>query len=215
LLRGANIYAGPVPGEATTPTAAALLTSLAKTQGAPPDMQLAAVGYGAGSREAGDVPNVLRVLIGRCDEAANVDGLVELAANIDDCTGEIVGATIDKLLAAGCLDAWAQPIHAKKSRPAWILTALCGQADVAAVERLIFTETTTFGIRRHTCSRGKLRRRFETVETPYGPVRVKLGSLGEQIVTASPEFADCREAAEAHDVAIRTVMDAAREAYRT
>ncbi len=214
LLKDASIYAGPVPGEAVTPTAAALLTTLAETQGPAPKMTLATVGYGAGSREGGDVPNVLRVLVGQGDDVGTVDGLVELAANIDDATGEILGATLEKLLTAGCLDAWAQPAVAKKSRPAWVLTALCGQADVAAMERLIFTETTTFGIRRRPCTRSKLARQFETVETPFGPVRMKLGTLGEQIVTASPEFVDCRAAAEAHGVAVRTVMDAARKAWQ-
>jgi uncharacterized protein (TIGR00299 family) protein len=213
LLKGATICSGPVCGEATTPTAAALLTTVSPTQGPPPEMQLTAVGYGAGGRKSAEVPNVLRVMIGRRDEAGTVDGLIELAANIDDCTGEIIGATIEKLLAAGCLDAWAVPIHAKKSRPAWELRALCSQADVATVDRLIFTETTTFGIRRHTCTRRTLTRRFETVETPYGPLRVKLGLLGERVVTASPEFADCREAAEAHGVSVSAVMDAARRAY--
>jgi uncharacterized protein (TIGR00299 family) protein len=214
LLKDAATYAGPVPGEAVTPTAAALLTTLAETQGPAPKMTLSAVGYGAGSREGGDVPNVLRVLIGQGDDVGTVDGLVELAANIDDATGEILGATIEKLLTAGCLDAWAQPAVAKKSRPAWVLTALCNQADVAAMERLIFTETTTFGIRRRPCTRSKLARRFETVETPFGPVRMKLGTLGEQVITASPEFIDCRTAAEAHGVAVRIVMDAARKAWQ-
>lgn len=214
LLKGATIFTGPVPGEATTPTAAALLTTLAASQGPAPAMQLKDVGYGAGSREGGKVPNVLRVLLGEAADDGTVDGLVELSANIDDTTGEIVGATLEKLLTAGCLDAWAQPIVAKKSRPAWVLTALCGQADVAAMEQMIFAETTTFGIRRHSCSRSKLARRFETVETPFGPIRIKIGSRGGTDMTASPEFADCHTAAEAHGVAVRIVMDAARKAWQ-
>jgi len=215
LLVGAAAAGGEgLEGEATTPTAAAVLTTLAEAFGPMPEMALRAVGWGAGTRDAGTVPNLLRVFVGEPAEAGTADAVVELSANVDDCTGELLGATIERLLAAGCVDAWAVPATAKKSRPAWVLSALCAEGDVQAAERILFAETTTFGVRRHRCARSKLLRHHETVETPYGPIRVKVGRLGAETVTASPEYADCLAAAETHHVPLREVMAAAQEQYR-
>ncbi len=220
LLKGAKI-AEPADqnrtGELTTPTAAAVLTTLARSLGPIPAMELQAVGYGAGARDdagPGTPPNLLRVFIGNSTDDGTVDCAVELSANLDDCTGEVIGATIDKLLRSGCADAWAAPIYMKKSRPAWTLSALCSPGDVSRAEEIIFAETTTLGIRRRTCTRSKLARRHVTVETPYGPIRVKLGSRDGNIITASPEFADCSSAAEAHGTPVKEAIAAAIEAYR-
>ena len=214
LLVGAKTVQSELEGEITTPTAAAVLTTLAQSFGPLPGMDVAAVGYGAGSRQGGALPNLLRVYIGAESTQGQADSLIELSANIDDCTGEVIGATIEKLLAAGCADAWATPVFMKKSRPAWTLSALAGMADVDAAERIIFSETTTFGIRRRTVTRSKLTRRFETAETAYGPIRVKIGCIGGQVLSAAPEFADCLAAAEAHHAAVKEVMAAAMAAYR-
>ena len=212
LVARAEVFSPGIDGEATTPTAAAVLTTLAESYGPMPAMALSAVGCGAGSRETGPLPNLLRVFVGAAGEGT-VDDVVELSANIDDCSGELIGATIEALLAAGCLDAWASPIVMKKSRPAWTLQVLCAPGDVAGAERIIFTETTTFGVRRGSCRRSKLQRRSETVETPFGPIRVKVGLLDGRSVTVSPEFADCRLAAETHHVAAREVYAEARRAW--
>ena len=214
LLRGFPVVQTGIEQELTTPTAAALLTVLAGSFGPPPPMALSAVGYGAGSRDEGPLPNLLRVMIGESAEVGTADSVVELSANLDDCSGEVIGATIEKLLAAGCFDAWAAPIVMKKSRPAWMLSVLCRPRDADEAERIIFRETTTFGVRRRPCSRSKLARSHETVETPYGPVRVKVGRRDGAVACASPEFEDCAAAAEAHDVSIRQVMDAAADAWR-
>jgi len=154
------------------------------------------------------------VFIGAEEAAGSADSLIELCANIDDCSGEIIGATIDKLLSAGCADAWAAPIVMKKSRPAWTLSALAAPGDVEEAERIIFNETTTFGIRRRPVARSKLARGFETVETRYGPIRIKVGSLDGREVSSSPEFSDCLAAAEAHHVSVKEVMAAAMAAHR-
>jgi pyridinium-3,5-bisthiocarboxylic acid mononucleotide nickel chelatase len=213
LVVSAKISPAVIPGEATTPTGAAILTTLAESYGPLPAMQASAVGYGAGTREDGPLPNLLRVFIGEPSQDNCTDSVVELSANLDDCTGEVIGATLDALLQAGCVDAWASPIVMKKSRPAWMLSALCEPGDADEAERLLFQETTTFGVRRRICGRSKLRREWETVETLYGPVRVKLGRRGDRIVTASPEFTDCRSAAEAHHVPAREVYRAAVTQY--
>ncbi len=214
LAVGAAVAPSASPGEATTPTAAALLTTLAERFGPVPPMSVTAVGYGAGSRDEGPLPNLLRVFIGRPDDEGAADTVVELSANIDDATGEMIGAAIDRLLAAGCLDAWAAPIVMKKSRPAWMLSALAAPADADEAERILFAETTTFGVRRRPAARAKLEREHRTVETPYGPVRMKLGRRGGQVVTASPEFSDCLSAAEVHHVSVKDVLAAASAAWQ-
>jgi len=216
LLAGAPLAECPpgLAGELTTPTAAALLTALSAGFGPPPAMDLAAVGYGAGSRDDGGLPNLLRVFLGTAGGEGAVDAVMELSANLDDCTGEVLGAALEKLLLAGALDAWSAPITMKRSRPGWILSALCLPADAAKIEEVLFAETTTLGVRRRLCARGKLLRRHERVETPYGPVRVKVGRRGDRDVTASPEFADALAAAEAHGVPVKEVLAAAVEAFR-
>jgi uncharacterized protein (TIGR00299 family) protein len=212
LLVGFPLTDNGAQFECTTPTAAAILTTLASSFGAPPAMQVAAVGYGAGSRIEGPLPNLLRVMVGAAGEAS-ADAVVELIANIDDCTGEMLSAAVAALLAAGCLDAWATPIYMKKSRPAWMLSALCRHGDVAAAEEVFFRQTTTFGVRKRAMERTMLQRRHESMETPFGPVRVKLGVRGGHVVTAAPEFEDCAAAARAHHVAVRDVIFAASEAW--
>ncbi|MCK4275537.1 MAG: DUF111 family protein, partial [Phycisphaerae bacterium] len=137
----------------------------------------------------------------------------ELSANIDDCTGEVIGATVERLLSAGALDAWTAPIYMKRSRPAWMLSAICRPADADEIARLILTETTTFGVRRCLWGRSVLQRRSQTVETPFGPVRVKVGALGGRTMTVTPEFADCLAAADAHHLPVKSVQLAARAAY--
>ncbi len=214
LLAGARIARTEIAGEALTPTAAAILTTLSPTFGPPPGMELSAVGYGAGTRDPADMPNLLRVLIGRGEDEGDCDAVVELACNLDDCSGQVLSAAMEELFLAGCLDAWAAPIHMKKSRPAYLLSVLCAPADVEKMEDVLFRETTTLGIRRHAAQRTKLSRRVETVETRYGPIRVKVGTRKGTLRTAGPEYADCRAAAQAHHVSLREVMQAALEAYR-
>ena len=215
LLIGAKTSPGPAEceGELTTPTAAAFFAALAEGFGPPPEMEITSIGYGAGTREFGELPNVLRVIIGQPSQAGTTDTIIELSANLDDCTGEVLGATIEKLITAGCVDAWATPVFTKKSRPAWTLSALASPANIAEAERIIFTETTTLGIRKRECSRTKLDRSFETIETPFGPIRTKIGRLAGRVVTASPEFADCQAAAESHHVPVREVLAAAQVAH--
>ena len=214
LLTGATIAHSNLTGEVTTPTGAAVLTALSESYGPIPTMGVLSVGLGAGTRDDGSLPNLLRVFIGTSGEPDDVDTVVELSVNLDDCTGEVIGRAISAALTAGCLDAWASPIVMKKSRPAWMLSVLCDVRDVEAVEKLLFDETTTFGIRRRACRRSKLRRSFQTVETRYGPVRVKIGRHAGRIVTAAPEFDDCLAAAQTHHVPVKEVLAEAEGIYR-
>lgn len=214
LLVGAKVCGSSLEGELVTPTAAAVLTTLAESYGPLAAMDVKAVGFGAGTRDSHDMPNLLRVFLGTPAEIGDVDTVVELSANIDDCTGEVLGSTIEQLLAAGCVDAWTAPIAMKKSRPAWMLSALCVPADAPAAEAIFFRETTTFGLRRRLCQRSKLTRSHVTVETAYGPIRIKVGRRGAEVLTACPEFSDCSSAAQAHGAAVKQVLSAAMEAYQ-
>jgi len=212
LLTGVPIAETPELGELTTPTGAAILTTLAESFGPMPTMSLRTTGYGAGTRDGRTRPNVLRVLLGEPSEAGETDEVTVLETNLDDTTPEIVAFAMDRLLAAGALDVYTLPIQMKKGRSGLLLTVLCEPARANALESVVFAETPTFGVRRTTMRRSKLRRRHETVQTPFGPIRMKIGER-EGAATVSPEFEDCRAAAETNGVPLRVVMTAAHKAW--
>jgi uncharacterized protein (TIGR00299 family) protein len=214
LLRGVPIVAEG-EGELTTPTGAAIIAAVVDTFGALPPMRLAAVGYGAGTRELADRPNVLRAALGaplgRVDEPAAGD-VVRLEANLDDMNPQLVAPLQDALFAAGAVDVWSTPIVMKKGRPALEVTALAPPAAAAAVERAFFLNSTTLGVRARAMTRVVLARAFERVETPYGAVRVKLAALDGEILGAQPEFDDCQRLAKRARVPVRAVLAAATAA---
>lgn len=177
---GAPSYGTAIPMELTTPTGAALLTSMVTTWGPMPPMAVKATGFGAGSREIDGMPNVTQVVIG---EAAGLDGggggdaqpVMVLEANLDDVTGEILGATVAALMAEGALDAWVAPVTGKKGRPAQVLSVLCDPATAGRLRQVIADETGTLGIRASIWQRWPASRQFATVEVSGYPVRVKRG----------------------------------------
>jgi uncharacterized protein (DUF111 family) len=199
-------------GELTTPTGAAILASIVDQYGAPPPMRIAAIGYGAGTRELADRPNVLRVLIGepvgRLLEPSAGEVLL-LEANIDDMSGQLVAALLEALFAAGALDAWATPILMKKGRPAQQISALADPARAPLVERAFFLNSTTLGIRKRPIARATLARSMAEAETPYGKIRIKIAGLDGEVIGAEPELEDCRRRARERDVPVRRVWIAA------
>lgn len=201
--------------ELVTPTGAALLTSLAADFGSIPSMTLEAVGYGAGGREL-TIPNVLRLLLG--DQAtldrASTQTLSMLETNVDDLNPEIYDYVMARLFDAGALDVFLSPIQMKKNRPATLLRVLCQPGDSDVLMSVLFAETSTLGVRQQTVTRHCLARKSHTVETPYGPVRVKIARWGETAVKAAPEYDDCRRLAEASGAPLREVYRAAQEAAR-
>jgi hypothetical protein len=215
LMRGRPTRECGETGELTTPTGAAILVTLAEAFGPMPAMTVDAVGYGAGARQGERTPNVVRVVLGRpCDEAdAEADAVWLVEANLDDATGETLGATAKSLFSAGALDVWLTPVTMKKGRPGVVLACLAEDAALGAVEETIFRETTTFGVRRSRVVRSKLAREFVEVQTPYGRVRVKVGRRAGRIVTALPEYDDCVRLAEEKGAAFRDVYEAARAAW--
>jgi uncharacterized protein (TIGR00299 family) protein len=214
LLRGVPILPEG-RGELTTPTGAAIVAAVVDDFGPPPPLALAAVGYGAGTRELDDRPNVLRVLVGaplgRAAAPAAAE-VVRVEANLDDMSPELVGPLVEALLAAGAVDAWSTPIVMKKGRPALEVTALAPPDTLAAVERAFFLNSTTLGVRTQPMARAVLARAFERVATPWGPVRVKLGALDGELLGAKPELEDCRRLAAKAGVPVRAVHAAATAA---
>ena len=213
LLKDVPVRGSEIEMELVTPTGAVLLTSLCASFGPIPAMRLTGQGYGAGGRDL-PIPNLLRVLLGEQSQSGQTDGienLVLLETNVDDDSAEINGYVMEMLLAAGALDVFFSPIQMKKNRPATLISVLCRPADVEALEAILFGETSTLGVRRQSVERRCLERTSETVETAYGPVRVKTAHLPDGSTKRAPEYEDCKRAAEAHNVPLRMVYAAALE----
>lgn len=217
LLRDTPIAACDEPGELCTPTGAAILTTLAERFGPPPNMHVTSVGVGAGTRRGVTRPNILRVFLGRVasdPRELEHDTVTVLEAQIDDMPAQGLAFTAERLLASGALDVYLVPILMKKGRPGSLLSVLCSPADADALERLIFAETTTFGVRKTSATRSKLRRRSEPVTTRFGEIRIKLGLRGNEVLQAAPEYEDCAAAARKHQVALRVVQEETLKAWR-
>jgi uncharacterized protein (TIGR00299 family) protein len=211
LLQGCPIADCDEPGELTTPTGAALLTTLADEFGPLPAMRIEAVGCGAGAREGQTRANILRLLVGEAvaADAAERDTVLILEAQVDDATGQSLAYACERLLEAGALDVYLVPIIMKKGRPGQLLTVLCEPDEVMRLEALMFAETSTFGVRCHEARRAKLARHHVTVETRYGPIRVKLGELSGKPAQAWPEYDECAAAAREAGVSLREVQQEA------
>ena len=217
LLRQAKapFEGGPIERELLTPTAAAILTEFAAGFGPMPPMRVSAIGLGAGTLDAPQLPNVLRLVIGESAHAdADTDCIAVLEANIDDATPEAVGFAMDAVLAAGALDAYTTPIGMKHSRPAVMLSVLCEPGVTATIEGLLFEQGLTLGVRRQYIQRSKLPRDIITVVTPYGDIHVKRGFARGRCVFAKPEYADCAAASQRSGASFKTVHEAALNALQ-
>jgi uncharacterized protein (TIGR00299 family) protein len=204
-------------GELTTPTGAAILAAVVDGFGALPPIALRAIGYGAGTKDFHDRPNVLRVVVGELLGAPDVAAAPEvllLEANIDDMSGELLAPLFDALAEAGAVDVWSAPILMKKGRPALQVSALAPPDAAPAVERAFFRNSTTLGLRRRRLERVVLARSFIKVATKYGPVRAKLAALDGEVLGAHPEFEECRRLAGRAGVPVREVVGAAAAAAR-
>jgi len=197
--------------EFITPTGAALLAEFCDRFGPMGEMQIERTGYGLGTRDTPPRPNVLRAVLGLSGdpETSETDEISQIETNLDDITPELAAAAMQRLFQAGALDVFFTAAQMKKNRPGFVLTALCHPEKTDDLSRILLTETSAFGVRIHTARRYKLRREFRDVETPYGPVRIKLGFLGEDLVQAAPEFESCRAVAEQAGVSVRDVHLAA------
>jgi uncharacterized protein (TIGR00299 family) protein len=212
LLKGIPVQGSKIEMELVTPTGALLLSTLCIAFGPLPAMSLTGQGYGAGGRDL-PIPNVIRLLLGEQRDARKGAGAIEnmvlLETNVDDNSGEMNGYVMEKLFAAGALDVFFTPIQMKKNRPATLISVLSRPEDVDVLERILFRETSTLGVRRQPVERCCLERESKTVETPYGPIRVKVAHLQDGSTKCAPEYEDCRQAAEAHGVPLRVTYEAA------
>ena len=211
LLKGVPFYATDIKGELLTPTGAAIITTVCNEYGPIPQMMTETTGYGAGTREYQDFPNVLRVLLGETeDKSATDERLWMLETNLDDVSPQIIGYVMDRVLELGALDCFFTPVQMKKNRPGVLLSVLCGREEKESVMRLLFMETTTLGVRSYEVTRRALERSLVRVETQYGPIDVKVAHLDGRVVNEMPEFEQCRQAAASANVPLKVVEEAAR-----
>ncbi len=216
LLKGVPSYSKDIEGELVTPTGAAIISTLAERYGPMPMMRIEKIGYGAGTRDYPKFPNALRAIIGELEEDADrtPSTITVIEANIDDLNAQAFGYLMEKALASGALDIFFTPVQMKKNRPGVLLTLLCSPHDRERMTEIIFRETTTLGVRFRNEQREILRREFVTVETDYGQIRVKVSRTQDgRVMNVSPEFEDCRAAAEKHQVGLRDAQMAALKAY--
>jgi len=216
LLKGVPLAPSPVMAELTTPTGAAILSTVVTEFTDTPAMTVERIGSGAGTKDFLEQPNVLRLFVGQSHGPRSVglesDTVWVLETNLDDVPSEVIGYTIDQLFAAGALDVFTLPIQMKKNRPGVLLSVIAGEEAVPALETVLFRETGTFGVRRHKADRAKLRREAVTVETPWGPVAAKRGWRADGFEVVTPEYEDCARVARANGVPLRAVYDAVRAA---
>lgn len=215
LLKNIPIKGGPAQKELLTPTAAAVLTTVSGSFGVLPPMEITDTGCGAGTLELEGFPNILRLFIGRSadQDDQTTDSVSLLETNVDDLSGEVIGQITQIILAAGALDVFTTPIYMKQNRPAVKVSVLCNIQDTERIQRLLFENGLTFGIRKQILQRSKLQRKFIAVDTAFGKIRIKAGLLDGKIVNAKPEFADCSNAAQSCNVSVKEVIEAAMAAY--
>jgi hypothetical protein len=200
LLRGLAVHGNCGEGERVTPTGAANQAALVTGSGFRPEMSLARVGSGAGSKDFSDCPNILRAFLGT-DTAGGGEEVREVSCNLDDVTPEVIGYVQELLLENGALDVWIAPVQMKKSRPGMVMSFLCMPADLERLAALVMAETGTLGVRHASLRRIVQPRRIEERDTPFGPVRFKVAKYGEK-----PEYEDCRRIAREQGIPCRDIM---------
>lgn len=215
LLRGVPLAPSTIKAELTTPTGAAILTTVVQEWIEQPAMTIERIGHGAGQRDFLEQPNILRVFVGERTESASAerDRVWMLETNLDDVPAEVIGYCFDQLFSAGALDVFSIPIQMKKNRPGVLLSVLAPESALSDLETVLFRETETFGIRRYAVERSKLQRETVTVATPWGPVRGKRGWREGGASVFTPEYEDCARVARQHGIALREVYIAVRRMY--
>ncbi len=220
LLRDAPVYSSGPQVELVTPTGAAIVKALSVRFAPFPAMKIEKAGYGAGTRDFPEHPNLLRLTIG--ESTADVtnaspstanEKITVLEANLDDLSPQVLAYAMERLLTEGALDVFSVPVQMKKSRSGALLTVLAKTEDANRLTKLIFAETTTLGVRRREEQRQTLSRRWETVDTAWGPVRIKIANMNGSVSNYAPEYEDCRTLAEEHHVPLRQVIQEALQAY--
>ena len=232
ILKGVPSYGGNFDFEVTTPTGAAIISTICNRFGKMPLMCIEKIGMGAGIRQdaahntslgashGNELPNVLRLILGTIvEETSNEQNseskLTLLSTNMDDCTPEVLAYLIEKLLESKAYDAWIEPIYMKKNRPAFKVCALCNYDKAGSIAEVFFSETSTLGIRMQQIGRITLERGVKTVKLPYGEVKLKVGILKGKEITFSPEFESCAAVARKLKKPLKEVYQDAVFFYRS
>ncbi len=211
ILKGIPVYGKAIEAELVTPTGAAIISTFARSFGEMPAMKITGIAYGAGLQNL-NIPNLLRLIVGEGLTAQVEEEKVSLlSTNIDDLNPEIFDYLMDKLLKAGALDVWLQPIQMKKNRPGIIINVLTPYELVNNISEIIFTETSTLGIRIERVHRQKLRREIVNITIPHGKVKVKIGYLDHRIASIAPEYEDCARIAKESGIPIKEIFELAKE----
>lgn len=207
LLKGLPVYATDVEGELTTPTGAAIITSIATHFGDMPSLRIQKVGYGAGKMDLA-IPNLLRVFVGEAMEQAKdytTEGVTVLETNIDDMNPQFYDHIMESLLQAGALDVFLTPVQMKKNRPGTLLSVITPKGQVEELLNILFKESTTLGVRVSETRRLSLPRSFHVIKTKFGEIRVKVAHRGNSIIKMAPEYEDCKKAAKDYQVPLSQV----------
>jgi pyridinium-3,5-bisthiocarboxylic acid mononucleotide nickel chelatase len=213
LLKGVPIYSRGVRTELTTPTGALLVTEFAGSYGPVPEMRVNRIGYGAGDKDFPDHPNLVRLLVGESPTNPSLETIVSIECEIDDMNPQLFGPLMDRLYGAGALDVYYAAVQMKKNRPGTLVTVLAPPDRRDALAGILFTDTTTIGVRHREMLRERLERAMRTIETPVGPIRFKVASRNGVVVNASPEFEDCVRAASERGLSIKEVQARAVKAW--
>jgi hypothetical protein len=211
ILKGIPVYGGTSDGERVTPTGAGIIASLSKAFGPIPDMEIERVGYGSGSRERQDLPNLLRVLVGKKIEETTESGHDDVwvvQTNIDDMNPELFGYLMEKLFQDGALDVCYTPVQMKKNRPGTKVEVLCPPEKRTTITRCLFTETSTIGVRYHLVHRRTLRRSICLVSTCFGDIQVKCTTDPDGRKHYAPEYEACKKIALKNNVPLKRVYEA-------
>ncbi|MGA9381100.1 MAG: nickel pincer cofactor biosynthesis protein LarC [Phormidium sp.] len=220
--RQVPVYSNGIEKELVTPTGAAIAVTLASNFGSPPPMTIQKIGLGAGSRQL-PLPNILRLWIGEeipsvtinnsTTTSAELETIAVLETQIDDLSPQAIAYTFDTLLTAGALDVFTQPIIMKKSRQGVLLTVICHPEKQSICETILFRETTTLGIRHSLQQRSILQREIQKVSTAYGEVRVKIAGINGNITNIQPEYEDCAQLAQQHNISWREIHRIALQSW--
>lgn len=211
ILEDTPTYGRGIPTEIVTPTGAAIVKSLAGSFGTMPPLKIGKIGYGAGTKDIG-VANLLRIITGELlDTRGEGEQLAYvISTNIDDMNPEFYEYVMERLFDSGAHDVWLTPIQMKKTRPGVVINVLCAPADASVLKGILLEETSTFGLRTSTVMKKAIEREFMEVETPWGPVRVKVGRESGHVTSVSPEFSDCAKIAGEKSVPIKDVFRTAQ-----
>lgn len=215
MLKGFSSYSSDIEFELATPTGVGIVTAMAKASNTMPIMKTSAIGYGAGSKDFSDSPNLLRIMIGESLSPPEHDSITVIELNIDDMNPQLYDYIMNRLFKEGALDVFLTPIIMKKNRPAIKITILSDTDNVNKLADILLRETTSFGLRMYKTERVKLEKEIKAIKTEYGSTKVKIGKRDGKIINIAPEYEECKRIAEERGIPIREVYEKIKSAAKT